>query len=265
MTQVGTITKRAVENNSFLKKSAKYLIKFFYNLGAEKGAIAINSGVRWLSYQTHKLQLLFHYAKPHETEWFDHYIDVNYTWSKTESSHPWERGIMNALAIRPNAKVLELCSGDGFNARFFYAEKATSVFGIDINPLAVSHAQKHHMSEKITFVEGNILTDVPDEAYDNVIWDASLYMFSSEQLREVIELVHDRLGKNGVFSGHSSYDFDMQQPHTPEEINAFEILLKSVFKNVKISVNTTKDRLNMHFYGSDSKLPFDDEWKEAFV
>jgi len=264
MSQVNPIIESSNERG-IVRKIAKTIIKFMYDMGAEKIAIGINSSVRWLSYQTHRLQLLFHYAKPHETEWFDHYIDVNYTWGKTESSYPWERGILNALTIRPGAKVLELCSGDGFNARFFYAEKAISVLGIDINSLAVSHAKKHHISDKITFLEGNILTDIPDDTYDNVIWDASLYMFSDKELLEVVELSGERLVENGVFSGHSSYDFDPKNPHQPKSIIEFETMLKSVFKNVKININTTKDRLNAHFYASNGKLPFDLEWKETFL
>lgn len=257
--------KNIVQKDPFKVRAAKFLLSVMTGLGVEYLVMLFNQFIRWVAYQSHRLQIVFHYAKPHETEWFDHYIDVHYTWGKTESSYPWERGIMNALAIRPGSRVLELCSGDGFNARFFYAEKAVSVLGIDINTDAVEHAKKYHQSKKINFVEGNILTDLPEETYDNVIWDASLYMFSNQELNEVIDATHARLSKNGILSGHSAYDFDPENPHTPGSVAQFEKLLKTHFKNVKINMNTTKDRLNVHFYASDGKLPFDKAWKETFM
>jgi len=259
------LTADECTNSSVVKKTAKSAITVMDRLEIGRLAAAMNSCVRWLSYQTHRLQLLFHYAKPHETEWFDHFIDVHYTWEKTQSSYPWERGIMNALAIRQGARVLELCSGDGFNARFFYAEKAASLYGIDINKHAVSHAQRYHASEKIMFKQGNILTDVPDETYDNIIWDASLYMFSNEELAQVVENCHGSLSSDGIMSGHAAYDFNPKMPEVPQAIALFEGILKRFFKNVKVNINTTNTRLNMHFYASDDMLPFDSDWQQTFL
>ena len=53
-------------------------------------------------------------------------------------------------------KVLDLASGEGYGT-FILSQEAHSVVGIEIDPVAVSHAKTTYEKKNIEFIEGSIL------------------------------------------------------------------------------------------------------------
>ena len=240
------------------RKFAKRLLGALVWCGAETVLKKINWMIRKISYHSHQLQWILHCGKSRTNEWFDHNIDVHYMWPKTKSAHPWERGMLNSMAIRSADNVLELCSGDGFNTLHFYSDKARKLTGIDINPSAYEHATKYNASPKIDYILGNIFTDIPDQKYDTVICDATLHCFEIEKVRELMIVVKSRLSNKGIVCGHAPYLFSNAEDSC--EIAGMSEVLASVFKNVKILKTEFGGRTNMHFFASDNSiLPFDDQ------
>src|SRR5580658_9273228 len=76
---------------------------------------AFNAWLRALTGSFHHLQYKVEGFLRPSAEWFDHEIDVQWQWIAKQRSTFLERGVLNTLAMRPGAEVLELCCGDGFN------------------------------------------------------------------------------------------------------------------------------------------------------
>ena len=75
---------------------------------------------------------------------FDHEIDLYYQWDKTCVPFWLERGIysVQALNMFERPTVVELCCGDGFNAKHFYSASAVKVFACDFDEKIIETARK---------------------------------------------------------------------------------------------------------------------------
>ena len=74
--------------------------------------------------------------------------------------------------IPMNAKVVEVCAGDGYLYKHYLRSKNIEYNGLDINSTFVKHAEKN----KIQFSIHNILKE-PVPSADYIIIQASLYQF----------------------------------------------------------------------------------------
>ena len=245
-------------------------LKVFYSIAIKVlrycGAVfvlkAFNNLVRCIGYYGHKLQDILQYGVEPKCDWYDHYIDLHYGWTRTGNPQAWERGIFNLMALRPGGKVLELCSGDGFNARYFYSAKAADITSIDLNPQAVSHARKYHRSGEIVFKQGDVRTDIPDEKFDNVIWDSAICLFTHEETDSILRTLKTRLVEDGIVCGHIGFEPDQTDLNVSRyaRIDDLAVRLTPFFHNTRIFSTTYANRLNLYFYASDGSLPFDDDW-----
>jgi SAM-dependent methyltransferase len=102
---------------------------------------------------------------------FDHSIDLYYQWRNSKNPLWLERGIFNSIALNDNSVVLELCCGDGFNAKFFYSIKSNKIIACDNNPQALNIAKLKNNAKNIKYVFCDILKELPDGKFDNIIWD----------------------------------------------------------------------------------------------
>jgi len=170
------------DNGVLMKRQIKY---FFYltarALGARWILQQLNFMLRNLCSYTHHAQYFIEWKAPPNPEWFDHFIGQYYLWKKTGVSLSWERGIFNLLAMKPNAKVLELCCGDGFNAHHFYATRAADVTSMDFDPKAIEAAKRNFKGNGVKYMLGDIRKDIPRGSFNNVIWDAAIEPFYSHE------------------------------------------------------------------------------------
>lgn len=96
--------------------------------------------------------LSFIYKKIFSFEWsyfspefFDHKIDIFYQWPKLQDPYPLKRGVLSNFWIEKftDAKVMELCCGDGFNTYSFYCPKnVKSVIACDYLQSSIDFAKK---------------------------------------------------------------------------------------------------------------------------
>lgn len=92
----------------------------------------------WARSAHHRLMLV-QWKLPPLPENFDHHIDLYYWWLKSRNPQWVERGVYGALCLK-GGKVLELCCGDGFNARNFYSLASETVVGCDFDPIILKTA-----------------------------------------------------------------------------------------------------------------------------
>jgi ubiquinone/menaquinone biosynthesis C-methylase UbiE len=52
--------------------------------------------------------------------------------------------------------MLEICCGDGFNARHFYSSAASSIIALDFDKDAIPHAKRFNSAPNITYVQQDI-------------------------------------------------------------------------------------------------------------
>jgi SAM-dependent methyltransferase len=235
-------------------------------LGARWFLQHLNRGMRTASSFTHYLQHLIEWGRQPNPEWYDHFLDQYCFWKKTGISFSWERGMFSLLAIKQGAKVLELCCGDGFNAHHFYANRAGSIVALDFDPKAIQSAKRNFKQVNVKYIVGDIRKDMPDDAFDNVIWDAAIEHFTETEIGLIMASIKQRLGENGVLSGYTIVESpDGSGHHEHEyEFRSKEDLLRFLtphFAKVRIFETIYPSRHNLYFFASDkSILPFDAAW-----
>ena len=200
-------------------------------------------------------------------EWYDHYMDQYFSWNRRRQPFWLERGVFGLLCIKPNAKVLELCCGDGFNTRHFYSHRALEITALDFDPTAIKHATKYNTHENIQFTKCDIRNHIPEGPFDNIVWDAAIEHFTEEEIAKIIRNIKSRLIPDGILSGYTLVEKEDGTKHLHQheyEFKSKEDLVRFFtpwFKNIRVFETIYPDRHNLYFYVSDGILPFDEAWK----
>ena len=215
----------------------------------------------------HKRLMAIQWGMPPEPESFDHQIDQFYWWTETRNPQWVERGVYGALALR-GGDLLELCCGDGFNARNFYSLKSKNVVACDFDPKAIGVARRKNHAPNVSFVVADIRTEMPDGQYDNIVWDAAIEHFTELEIPVVMRGIKDRLAPEGILSGHTVTALAgvHQLSHHEYEFEGKEDLLRfftPFFAHVLVFETEYPGRHNLHFWASDSSIPFGPGWTHA--
>jgi SAM-dependent methyltransferase len=163
----------------------------------------LNFLVRKLSAFTHFVQFAAQWGFAPRPEWFDHYLDQHWQFSAKNNGLWVERGVFSRLVMKPDAAVLEICCGDGFNARHFYSSKAKSIVALDFDKDAIPHAKRYNQTPNINYVLQDIRQGLPTGPFDNIIWDAAIEHFTEAEIDQIMGLIVDRLGDDGILSGYT--------------------------------------------------------------
>jgi len=252
-----------------MKKIAKIVLRALLPLWL---VLAVNRSLRKMVALGHRLQfwLQWHVAS-RPPGWFDHFIDLHWKWHASRDPSPWQRGILGLLAMKPGCRVLDLCCGGGFYAYHFYSSRASRVVAIDWDIDGIRHAQRNMKAPNIEYRQGNILTDMPREEFDNVCWDAGIEYFTQEETRSVLAAIKQQLTPAGILNGcgigartdgHSHID----HKHEFSSPQALAQLLREFFANVLVisPPHAGNTRKTFHFFASDGTLPFNPQ-QESFL
>lgn len=217
----------------------------------------VNSILRSLIAFTHRLQFILEWSVSPIPDWFDHRLDQFFLWHKTRNPGSWERGIFNLLVMKPGCKVLELCCGDGFNTQHFYSVRAGSITSLDIDGDAILFAKKNSNAENVKFIQADIRSGIPDEKYDNVIWDASLEYFTEEEISQLMINIKAKLVPGGVLSGFSIVQDTLKDYHKHVFRSSDDLLnfLRPYYRYVKLIETKYPTRHNLYFFASDAEIP----------
>jgi cyclopropane fatty-acyl-phospholipid synthase-like methyltransferase len=118
------------------------------------------------------------------------------------------------LAIKENGLLLELCRGDGFNAKYFYSNKAQKIISIDFDKNAILHANKFNKKQNIDLIESDIRNEFPDIKFDNIIWDAAIEHFTRNEIKDILAKIKDLLIDNGILSGYTIVENESGKQHS---------------------------------------------------
>jgi SAM-dependent methyltransferase len=233
---------------------AKPLLEFLFSLEARLAA-------KWASAAHHRLFLAQWGLYP-LPEFFEHKIGHYWSWEANNSPWSVERGVFSLLAMKQGCKVLELCCGDGFNARYFYRARASSMLCVDFDPKAIAYARRNFSSDITRYELADIRTQMPDGQFDNIIWDAAIEHFTESEIAAIMQNIKKRLGSKGILSGYTLVeraDGKKSLHHHEYEFKSREDLSRFLtphFKNVRVFETIYPDRHNLYFWASDDLIPF---------
>jgi SAM-dependent methyltransferase len=214
----------------------------------------INRIVRRISKTSHYAQFVLEWSVRPVPAWFDHQLDLACLWKKNRTPISVERGIFNLAAIKPGARVLDLCCGNGFYSYYFYAGRASQVVAIDLDKRAIDEARSQHRVENVTYICGDIRSDIPVERFDNVLCDASFEYLTLGEVQALLSKIKLCLVPRGVFSGHGI----VQQEHGVEHHHIFRSkkdlvdLLKPHFAFIVMLETLHESRQAIYFSASES-------------
>lgn len=237
-------------------------LKLIRTLGGLSVVRRLNAGLRKLTAFFHRLQFALEWQTGTIPNWFDHNLDLYYQWPRTGNSLGIERGVFSLLAMRPQARVLELCCGDGFYTWHFFAARAASVLAVDIDPQVIESAQRNYSRKNIDFRVVDIVKQMPEGIYDNIVWDSALEYFEAEEIRSLMAGISRRLAPTGVLSGHVI----LQEKFNEGQKFAFQCkadllnFMTPCFTHVKTFESVHEGRRNLYFYAGMGPLPFDEAW-----
>lgn len=217
----------------------------------------------------HRFQFLVEWGVDNP-EHFDHFLEQHNTWRRDRHAIGWERGVLSVIALeRPcsmgKPKVLELCCGDGFNTFHFYSVKSESIVALDFDEDAIAAARRNNSAPNISYLVRDIRTEIPQDAFDNVIWDAAIEHFTEAETAKILSSIKKSMRQDGLLSGYTlleDADGGMHLHQHEREFRSMEDLyrvLEPFFQNVHILRTSSPSRENLYFFASDGILPFESQ------
>ena len=221
----------------------------------------LNVLMRKATAATHFLQYALQWGWEPKPEWFDHFLDQHWQMSAKNISLWVERGVFSRMLLKPGGRLLEICCGDGFNARHFYSSAAATVTAIDFDEDAIPHAKRYNSAPNITYLQRDIRKGLPAGPFDNIVWDAAIEHFTEQEIDRLLKEIISLLGDTGIISGYTltvrddgrksnalhEYEFrdkdDLRRFFTPH------------FKYVKVWETIYPTRHNLYF--AASQQPFE--------
>ena len=207
---------------------------------------------------------------------FDHHIDLYYLWGEYCYPHWLERGIysIQALKMFEAPIVVELCCGDGFNAKHFYSTSAKHIYACDYDLEIIRLASKQNKRDNITYKIADIRSGIKNifpEAFagnevTNIIWDAAIEHFTPDEVEKIMSDIKTSLGERGILSGFGvverkggkQLNFHQFEFKNMEDLKRF---LSPWFANVIVFETIYENRHNLYFYASNGEIPFDNNWE----
>jgi len=166
-------------------------------------------------------------------------------------------------------KVLEVVCGDGFNAKHFYSHRSKEVIACDFDPTAIMTAQTKNPAANITYILVDIRTNMSDDCFGNIVWDAAIEHFTPEEIASIMQNIKRRLMPDRIISGYTLVErhHGKKQLHQHEyefkDMHELKRFLTPHFKHVRVSETIYPSRHNLYFWTSDATIPLSDEWRHS--
>ena len=134
------------------------------------------------------------------------YFDHRFDYLRGPHYVNWqERGILGAQAIPQRGKVLDLCCGDGFYTKNYYAPRASHVDGIDLDDSAIGMAKRRNGARNAAFFVGDVTCmGFPGRNYDVVLFFSALHFISEERRTALLSKIVASLKPDGVLVGSAT-------------------------------------------------------------
>ncbi len=139
--------------------------------------------------------------KYQEPEWYDHRL--HFLDPEHHNTDFWLMSAANVIQVLPlGGSLLDLCSGDGWYDRWFYALRA-NVMAIDNNQEAHDFAIKHHSHPRIKYIRTDIRRHglFADNEWDVVLIRGAIEHFNPFEQTSIIGSAYVAVKNGGYFCG----------------------------------------------------------------
>jgi SAM-dependent methyltransferase len=201
-------------------------------------------------------------AAKFDAGFYPHIVTYYADFPRTHVREFIERGFFSSLFLK-GARTLELCCGDGYFTKNYFAPLSAEVLAVDFSEEAIRLAQLNFCGANIEYRVADIRTDFPDGKWDNVIWDGAIEYFTRPEARRVLGSIKEHLADGGVFSG--CVMFDCEDARTNLERGRIKFYLRDEvelvdFLGCEYVVHVTRrsnvyPRVNCYFSCSQQPLP----------
>ncbi len=168
-------------------------------------------------------------------------------------NHEYRRGRWNCLDsmaadcvythIEKHAKngdILDLGCGPGAVGSELNKVTYYSYTGVDICDVAIekakSRAKESGRSEKSTYFQSDILTYIPSQCFDVIFFGDSIYYFSWQRIKEILNRYSKNLKQDGAFIVRTWTMKDKHQTMVQNIEKAFDVLEKHSYADSQIVV-----------------------------
>lgn len=188
-------------------------------------------------------RLLFNARWGHASpEWFDHRL--HFLDPELYCTDSWTLSADNAVRYLPvGGKLLDLCSGDGFYAYYFFRRRASMITCVEVNRDVYSHATCFHKAPSIKHINCDVLCYEPDAGmYDVVLLRGAVEHFEYEEQQQIFRKALLALRPGGWFCGDTVANPDKGGKLLPSHANEWgdELEMKRDLANVFNHVITTR-------------------------
>jgi 2-polyprenyl-3-methyl-5-hydroxy-6-metoxy-1,4-benzoquinol methylase len=223
----------------------------------------VNQAMRAANRFTHRLQTEVEWGWPPPPEWFDHHLGTHYAQESQSQTIGEERGVYATLAVPAGGRILDLCCGDGWYAKHFFARKAASVVSVDYDADALAYARRVNAHPAVTYEHRDVRSSLPDGPFDGVVWSGAIEHFTEAETTRILEALRARMRPGAVLAGdtilaarqgvHLVY-------HAREYSSERDLVdvLSGVFGHACAWRSEHPTRTELYFFASDdrARLPF---------
>jgi 2-polyprenyl-3-methyl-5-hydroxy-6-metoxy-1,4-benzoquinol methylase len=223
----------------------------------------VNQAMRAANRFTHGLQWRVEWSWPPSPEWFDHHLGVHYAAEVQAQTISDERGVYANLAVPAGGHILDLCCGDGWYAKHFFARKAAAVTAVDYDPDAIAYARRVNRHPAVIFEVQDVRSSLPDGPFDGVVWSGAIEHFSEAETVEILQALQARMRPGALLAGDTVLAAD-QGVHLVHHLREYTSerdlveVLSRVFAHACAWRSDHPARTELYFFASDDRaaLPF---------
>lgn len=226
------------------------------------GLRRVNQGLRATNRRSHGLQTRVEWGWPPAPEWFDHHLGTHAAELQSQTISE-ERGVYATLAVPLGGHVLDLCCGDGWYAKHFYARKAAAVTAVDYDADAIAYARRVNRHPAVTHEVRDVRSDLPEGPFDAVVWSGAIEHFSERETRAILAALQARMRPGALLAGDTilAAREGVHLVHHEREYASEEELidaLTQVFTYACAWRSEHPGRTELYFFASDTaaQLPF---------
>jgi SAM-dependent methyltransferase len=136
-----------------------------------------------------------------QPEFFDH--RVHFLDKENYLADHFMVSVANVLSVLPlNGRLLDLCSGDGYQDYHFYSKRASEVVAVDFDQEAHAQASRIHSRDNIRYHFASVMDiPLPPSYFDVVVIRGAIEHFTEEGQIALMDRVRKALKPGGWFCG----------------------------------------------------------------
>jgi SAM-dependent methyltransferase len=176
---------------------------------------------------------LWSVEKPHS---FDYEI-LEMAFGPPAGAYTIYRGVLVTELLEKGDHLLDIGCGNGFFDCHFYAHKCDRIDAVDVDPVAISAANKRNSAPNINYhLQDAVNQPFPGSKYDVVVWDGAIGHFAADSTVGMLNKISVHLKENGVFCGSESLGHEEGHDHLQffETIHDMADMLKRHFRFVQV-------------------------------